>query len=75
MSKLQDILDAVSQELINEMENYLDDQPHAINCSVCNSALEFTSELDPDGDLMVNVEPCENCLREAREQERKNESL
>ncbi len=68
MSKVQDIINAMSLDLACDIEEYLDDQPHNINCAECGCSLDFTSTLDPDGDLMIEVELCETCIKEVAEE-------
>ena len=37
-------------------------------CAVCNTALEVKSpDMDRDGEISITIEPCETCLKSARE--------
>ena len=41
---------------------------YKIECTECRNELTFTPSLDSDHDLIVEVEPCEECLKEAKEE-------
>ncbi len=43
--------------------------PYNVGCNGCKSELNITTrELDRDGDLLVEVDPCEVCLQAKREE-------
>ena len=37
-------------------------------CGTCSQDLDVTVRLDRDGDLCIEVAPCENCLAEAKQE-------
>jgi hypothetical protein len=42
-----------------------------VYCEKCGATLDIEKEyIDRDGDLMITVYPCEDCLEKAREKER-----
>jgi len=45
---------------------------YRMECSKCGDGLEFTVDADRDGDLTMDVEPCETCLKAAREDARRD---
>ena len=48
--------------------------PYKVTCYVCNSDLSVeTRDMDIDGDVLVSVKPCEECLENAKEEGRQEE--
>ena len=42
--------------------------PYCVNCSVCLNRISVTARaMDPDGDIFIEVAPCETCLDRATE--------
>ncbi|MGW8322087.1 MAG: hypothetical protein ACWGSD_11100 [Thermodesulfobacteriota bacterium] len=45
---------------------HLEDQPYALTCSECGDDLELPVRVvDEDGDITLEVAPCETCLGHA----------
>ena len=43
---------------------------YELRCVDCNEDLGFSLVLDKDNDLLVSVDPCEECMDKAREEGR-----
>jgi hypothetical protein len=56
MTLLEETIDSIRVEI----RRYVNSQPYSIRCLTCSRSLDHNSELDPDGDLNIDVEPC-NC--------------
>ncbi|RLC98409.1 MAG: hypothetical protein DRI46_11410 [Chloroflexi bacterium] len=45
----------------------MEEQPYSIECSECHSDLEIKNRrVDSDNDLWLTVEPCEDCIEQAK---------
>lgn len=59
-----DIYETVKEAI----SDHLIDQPYDIKCAECGEALSVDKNIDNDGDLYLEVTPCESCLQAAREE-------
>jgi hypothetical protein len=54
-------------DFMNQVEaaiaDYASKQPYDVFCSNCHSNLSYQAEVDSDGDILVTVDPCEECRR------------
>ncbi len=40
------------------VKQHMEDQPYKAKCAVCGADLDYTTKLDNDLDLRIDVEPC-----------------
>jgi len=53
----------LAEEIKELIEDEMKNQPYMVKCAVCGKELEWTTSLDMDLDLTVEVEPCKECQK------------
>ena len=57
----------IASAIMEEMLDGLNDQPYSVACSVCGDTLFIKKTLDCDNDLILEIDPCEKCMEDAKE--------
>lgn len=65
---IADAKDDLVEEAAERIKDHLEGQPYKVECAVCGDAVDVTSEVDSDGDLLIYVDPCSTCLKKAVEE-------
>jgi hypothetical protein len=53
------------------IKDHMEDQPYSAECSECKNDLKVSIvKMHSDFDIDIEVEPCQNCLDEARNEEK-----
>lgn len=55
-------------KIYQAVEEHLKNQPWLAECAVCGESVATDTTVDSDGDIRLEVVPCEKCLKAAREE-------
>jgi hypothetical protein len=53
---------------LRTIKDAIEDQPYSIKCAECGKLLKFTTYVDCDLDMLIDVEPCENCMYNVKQE-------
>jgi hypothetical protein len=58
---LLDIRYDLESSIETRLKAHMKQQPHRITCTGCGNGLDADTEVDDDGDLILEVTPCPEC--------------
>ena len=50
------------------IKEHMNGQPYECICFKCGKPLEVSASIDNDMDIALEIQPCETCLKEAKEE-------
>ena len=57
---------SLEEDLTSVVREHMANQPYDITCMECRRQVETETEVDGDGDMIVRVVPCADCLDTAK---------